>query len=270
VTNLEQELYSFALGNALNEISKICPDVKNAFIINENGKVIAKDEKTPEKAVSGVTDALGGMLEKADAIGNFDGATIEYKKGRVSMSCVNGLYLVTIASTKADLNYVKSVTGVVVPTVLRLIEKVSPASLTEGKPEPEAESVLEEPEKPKREPEKKPEIEEQTENEVEYEASVPGPQSNQFIVEDIKGLLVKGDTARIDNSILLQWKRVYHDRDIEEVEIETFNGKITRCKVKPIKDSKYEGKGKVQMPEKIQAELDIRKGELVRVKPLFE
>jgi hypothetical protein len=42
------------------------------------------------------------------------------------------------------------------------------------------------------------------------------------------------------------------------------------CKVKPIKDSKYNGESKVQMPEKIQSTLEIKKGELVRAKPIVE
>jgi aspartate carbamoyltransferase regulatory subunit len=69
---------------------------------------------------------------------------------------------------------------------------------------------------------------------------------------------------------LLQWQELYEGRKIEEVELETFCGQSTRVKVKPIKDSKFEGKGIVQMPEKIQNALEIRKGELIRVKPVIE
>lgn len=63
---------------------------------------------------------------------------------------------------------------------------------------------------------------------------------------------------------------MYEDKKIEEASIETFGGKKLRCKLKPIKDSKYEGKGAIQIPEKIQQTLEIRKGELVRVKPVIE
>jgi hypothetical protein len=73
----------------------------------------------------------------------------------------------------------------------------------------------------------------------------------------------------MDNEILSQWKEMYEDKEIEEAEIETFGGKSTRCKLKPIKDSKYEGKGIIQMPEKVRKVLEIRKGELVRVKPVI-
>jgi hypothetical protein len=89
-------------------------------------------------------------------------------------------------------------------------------------------------------------------------------------VENLGGLLVPSDTVRIDSEILSQWEKLYEDKKIEEVEIETFDGKTTRCKVKPIKDSKYEGKGVIQMPEKVQLSLEIKKGELVRAKPIIQ
>jgi hypothetical protein len=63
---------------------------------------------------------------------------------------------------------------------------------------------------------------------------------------------------------------LYGDKKIEEVDVETLNGKTTRCKFKPIKDSKHEGKGVIQMPEKIQLTLQTTKGGLVMVKPVVE
>jgi hypothetical protein len=105
---------------------------------------------------------------------------------------------------------------------------------------------------------------------VEPEAVLPEPPVSQLIVENLGGLLVPSDTVRIDNAVLTQWNELYNEREIGEVEIETFDGKSTRCKVKPIKDAKYEGKGIIQMPEKVQLTLEIKKGELVRVKPVIE
>jgi hypothetical protein len=63
---------------------------------------------------------------------------------------------------------------------------------------------------------------------------------------------------------------LYGDKKIEEVDMETPKGKTTRCKFKPIKGSKHEGKGIIQIPEKIQLTLQITKGELVMVKPVVE
>jgi hypothetical protein len=96
------------------------------------------------------------------------------------------------------------------------------------------------------------------------------PQATQLIVENLGGLLVPSDTVRIDSELLSEWENTFDGKPVELVDIETFDGKTLRCKVKPIKDSKYNGKGVVQMPEKVQLTLEIKKGELVRVKPVFE
>jgi len=48
------------------------------------------------------------------------------------------------------------------------------------------------------------------------------------------------------------------------------DGQTMRCKFKPIKDSKHEGKGIIQVPLKTQMILQTSKGELVMVKPVIE
>jgi len=264
---MDNEVYSFALKSALNEIQKICPDITSAFLFGEDGEIIVGDEKTPEKTMISVVDAFDGVFEKADAIGKVEHITLEGSNGRVNISCVNDVYLVTVASKNADVNYVNTVVHVLIPTVLKLIEKISPIPLKSS------ETLL----MPKNEP--KPMVEpseeifeehsETLEREIKPEPSAESS-ANQLIVENLGGLLVPSDTVRIDSEILGQWETIYEGRKIEEVEIETFDGKTVRCKVKPIKGSKSEGKGVIQMPEKVQLALDIRKGELVRVKPVIE
>jgi hypothetical protein len=273
VKRLDNEVYSFALRNTLNEIQNICPDIKNSFMFNEDGEVIAEDENTPEKVVLRVIDSFNGILEKADAIGGVEGITLEGSKGRVSVSSMNSLYLVTVTTRKADTNYVNTVTRVLIPTILRLLEKIDPASLKHNTSSPEFEPEIQPTE----------EMEEEDEEESIEEAPIekgretfetrdplPEPSVNQLIVENLGGLLVPSDRVRIDSETLSKWEEPYEDVKIEEVEVETFDGKTSRCKVKPIKDSKYEGKGVIRMPEKIQLNLEIKKGELVRVKPVID
>jgi len=273
---MDNEVYSFALKNALNEIQNICPDIKSAFMFREDGEIVAGDANTPENTVVRVIDAFDGVLEKADALGGVESITLDSSKGRVSVSCINDLYLVTVTTKKADMNYVNTVTRVLIPTVLKLIEKISPASLKNNLSEPEmkAETPME------RKPEEllhgyaeettAKEPREPVPTEIKPEAVLPEPPVNQFIVENIGGLFVPSDTVRVDNEIISQWNELYPDRKINDIEIETFGGKSARCKIKPIKESKYEGKGLIQMPDKIQVALEIKKGELVRVKPIVE
>jgi len=276
VINMDDEVYSFALKNALNEIQKICPDIRNSFMFKEDGEIIAADENTPERTIVNVVNALDGLLEKANALGSIEFVALESSKGKVNLSCINDYYFVTVTSKKADLNYVNTVTRVLIPTIIKLLEKIGPAPFKNNPSrfeiEPEHPRIEEAEATAKRDFEETvPEtVEKPLEHEVKSEPLLPEPPVNQLIVENIGGLLVPSDTVRIDNETLLQWNELYGDRNIEEVDIETFGGKSTRCKVKPIKDSKYEGRGVIQMPDKIRTTLEIKKGELVRVKPAVQ
>ena len=244
---MSNEVYAFALKNTLNEIKNACPDVSNTFVFKEDGKILAKDENTDEETIKSTVDAFDAITERANAIGGLESVTFHGTKGRVNIACINDFYLTTIASKEADEKYVNTLTRVLVPTVLKLVEKIHPASIDNDTFTTE-----------------------QIEPEVNPEPLLPEPPVNQFIVENLGGLLVPSDTVRIDSAVIVQWKDLYADKKIEEVDVETLNGKTTRCKFKPIKDSKYEGKGIIQMPEKIQLTLQTTKGELVMVKPVVE
>lgn len=278
---MDNDVYSFALKNALDEIRKACPDITNTFMFKEDGEILVGDKDISQKTMVHVINAFDSILEKASAIGDVECITLEASDGRLNVSRMNDIYLATVTSRKADINYVNTITRVLIPTVLRLIENINPTSIknnpfsTETEQQPAIE-LMEKAEKTsleiaeekakEEEPKEKPEAEFMTK----AEQLLPEPPVNQLIVENLGGLLVPSDTVRIDNAILSNWEELYDDRKIEEVEIETFDGKAMRYKVKPIKDSKYEGKGIIQMPEKVQLALEIKKGELVRAKPIVE
>lgn len=126
---MDSEIYSFALESALTEMGNACPDIKNSFMFNEDGEIVARDERTSDSVVTRVIDAFNSILEKVDAIGGVKGIALESSKGRVKVSCVNDLYLVTVTSREADMNYVNTVTRVLIPTVVKLLEKITPAPL---------------------------------------------------------------------------------------------------------------------------------------------
>lgn len=274
---MASEVYSFALRNTLNEIRNVCPGVSSTLIFNTEKKIVVGDEGTSEKAITLILDAFEGVLERAATTGGLESITIKYDNGRVNVSCMNGYQLVTVLSKQADEKYVSIATRVLVPTVLKLVEKIHPAPPESEAAKPDISEL--EPEFPKAaEPqgrEGKPAEEiltKETENtgqtEVKLEPVLPEPPVNQFLVENLGGLLVASNTVRIDSATIARWKELYNDRSIEEVELETFDGKATQCRFKPIKDLKYEGKGVVQIPEKIQDLLEIKKGDLVKVKPV--
>jgi hypothetical protein len=271
---MDNGLYSFALKNTLDEIRNLCPDITNAFVFRENGEITAADENTPQQNIVHIIDYFEGLLEKAETMGGIEQITIESSRGGANVSHIDNQYLVTITSENADKNYVNMITRTIVTTVLKLLDKISPAPLKNNPTETETtpEAPVKNEEEPAEQPIDAPEMEEAEppEQPIKPEITHHEPTPNQLIVEDIQGLLVASDTVRIDKETLLQWQELCEDRKIEEVEVETFGGQSTRCKVKQMKNSKQGGKGIIQMPQRIREILETKEGELVRVKPIVE
>ena len=254
---MDEEVYSFALNNALTEIRNLCPGVKCAFLFNQGGKLLAGDSKSTNYNVERIIEGFEEILEKSKVIGGLDSVTVEAKEGRVKISRVNDdAYLATIVEKGADFKFLETVSRVLIPTVLKLLEKLAPTPLKKA----EEKTVTEEIE-PKTETLESEALEDEKIQEI---SPIP---VNQLIVDTFGGLLVRTDTVKIDKEILSQWSEALEGKDINSVEIETFEGKTVQCKVKPLKDSKLMGKGIIMIPEKLCKLLDIKKGELVRVKP---
>jgi len=268
---MEEDVYAIALQNALNEMRNTCPDIQHAFIFKDTGEIVAGDAETPQKVIVRVLDAFNGIFNRAKAIGGIEAVTLKCGGGTVTLHSFGEHHLVMVTSANADLNYIYTLTRVLIPTVLKLLEKISPTPLKNiSAPSPSQTPKPITIPTPTPPVEEKETLEEPVEEELKTETPSFEPPATQLIVENIGGLLVPSDTVRVDNETLAQWENMFKGKKIEYVEIETFDGKTTKCKVKPIKDSKYLGKGIVQIPEKMQLTLEIKKGELVRVKPIIE
>jgi hypothetical protein len=280
---MNNNVYAFALKSTLDEIQGACPDVSNTFIFKD-GKILAKGETTDENTANLTINAFDSITERADTIDGLETITIQGAKGRVNITCMNDFYLTTVLSKKADEKYVNTLIQVLIPTVIKLVEKIHPTSTDDEtltvETEPAEEEAAEEETESTEEAENESAEEEETATtepteeeetpEVDDEPLLPEPPVTQLIIENLGGLLVPSDTVRIDKAVITQWNDLYGDKKIEEVDLETLDGKTTRCKVKPIKNSKHKEKGIIQMPEKIQLTLEVTKGELVMVKPVIE
>ena len=299
---MNNEAYTFALDNTIREIKNVCPEVTNIFIFEENAHTIAKDQNTDQYAINRTVDAFNAIKEKAETSDGFEALTIEGSEGRVNIAPINNFYLATVTSREADEKFVSSLTRILVPTVVKLVDQLHPADLRSNDTFMAAEEELVE--EPLQEPMQEPSeyaYEKETLEEaeqVEHETSVveedsvgevaesvnevhvedveenglvlPEPPVSQVIVESLGRFQLKSDTVRIDDSIISLWNELYGDRIILEVDLDALNGKTVRCKFSHIKDSKYQGKGVVQMPDKIQSALETCKGKLVEVKPVVE
>jgi len=259
---MNEEAYNVALKTTLEEIKNVCQDIKWAFIITKNGAIYAEDDQADNPATERAANSLQTLVEKASAVGGLDNLLIDGKDGNICVSCIDDMYLVTATSKNADIAYLRNITGVIFPTVLKLLDNivVGPTPL---KPEPshskekvkvpelDSEEPPEEPSEPSEEP-----------------LPLPSVPSNQLIVDKLSGLMVKADTVQVDQEVLDRWAALLNGKDIGEVLIESFAGKTLQCKVKKIGDSKLEGRGLIRIPEKACQSLEVRKGELVRVKPV--
>jgi len=263
---MSNETYAFALKNALTEIRNVCPDVQTSFLFDKEASVVAGDAETPEATIERVVKSLEGILEKSDTIGGLNSLIIEGSKGNVHISCVNDMYLTMIASKQADMKYLETVARVLIPTVIKLLDSLGPTPLRRLPPSP----TLLEPAEEEKELEEEIDEEEEERKEVKEEplSELELP-SNQLIVESFGGLLVRSDTVYISEDVMSQWGDLLDGREIDLVDVESFNGKTKQCKVKTLNDSKLENKAVIRIPEKVCQTLDIKKGELVRVKPII-
>ena len=297
---MSNQVYTLALKSTLQEIQNVCPDITSNFIFKDE-KILAKDQNTEEETATQTMDAFNKITENADIIGGLEAVTIQGVEGKVNIAAMNDFHLTTVSSKEADEKYVNTLTRVLIPIVIKLVEEIQPASLetetitsddeaiTTVEPEPVEEEVTEEiadePEAEEAEEAENVELEELDEEaamrklyedtepaelEVDDAPLLPEPPVTQLMVENLKGFRVPSDTVRVDEDVIAQWNELYSDKKIDEVEVEALNGKTTRCKVKEIKKSKDAGKGIIKMPEKVQVTLEIAAGELVTVKPVVE
>ena len=273
---MNTELQSFILKNAVDEIKKACPKVSNTFIFADEGEVLAKDDDTKEQAAACAADALNAVSKRSETIGGFESATFYNASDRLHVFRSNDYNLALVGSEESEGAVCSNLARILVPTVLKVIEKscdfsdeeipAEGSTTEEGEHDGEKDSGLEAEEVTA--VEVKPDEEQKAEGLA--QTFLPEPPVTQLLIENVYGIVLGKDTARIDSRVIQQWVDLYGDLQIEEVEVETLNGQSTRCKFKPIKDAKHYGKGIIQLPQKIQQKLQTSKGELVIVKPVVE
>jgi predicted regulator of Ras-like GTPase activity (Roadblock/LC7/MglB family) len=296
---VNDEIYNVALRNALTGIKNSISDLNWSFILTNDGTVITSDDNLNDSGMSKAAGSFQSLVEKANTIGGLDNMLITGEKSKICVSSVNDMYLVAGLSRNADLVYFRTITSAVLPTVLKVLDSVT-SSLTNTptpfkptpsisystpktpefeRPEPAPSDLTSDSEQATEEEETKA-VEETNEDEelrsptldrVEESDVAEQPKelhSQQLIVDRFSGLMVKSDTVQLDADILKRWSDELDIDQVSEVDVETFSGKTVRCKTKVINDPKLEGRGLIRIPEKACQSLDVRRGELVRVKPV--
>jgi hypothetical protein len=250
----------------IGEFKNISPEIANCFVFDEAGEILAIDEGTVGEQSKNLILTFKGLANQANVIGGIQALTIHGTENQLNITQINNQFLTTISTRSANEKIVKSLTQVIVPTVLSLV--CQNGSQLES-------DVLAEPVLTSPDPlEESPPATVSEDNDLVSEVSdfsseppVPTPFASQFMVEKIGGLLVASDTVRIDSDVITKWNITYDDIKIEDVQIENLEGKSVICKFKPIKEAN--AKGIIQIPEKILQTLQTGKGKLVIVKPVI-
>ena len=301
-------VYASALNYTINEIKKICPEVANSFVFQDLD-LIAVDDSVPKKNFDQAIEAFNSIKKEGKPVGDLLHLRIEGTKGKVNIACLENFNFATVISNQADENYVNTLTNVLVPTVVKLVDELELNKSKEEikiKTDPEiADKLLTEEVEVKQEIEQKIEkkelplveliepppnekvnteeqleisneeskfeetIQEEAKTNFEDKAFLTEPPVTQLIVEKLTGLLVPSDTVRIDKEIIDKWNELYEGKEIKMLLVENVNGKSTKCKYRNIKSSKHAGKGVIRIPDKIQSILKTSKGELVTIKPII-
>ena len=263
------EAYPNPLQTVIDEFKNICPETTNAFIFKNTGQIIANTKATTEDQTKKLIANFNDITQQAETIGDIENLTIQAGDSQLHITAMNNLYFATVSTQAANQEIVKSLTHVVVPIIVGLVDQAAslPSENQALQNVQLEENLIKEAVLPV---EEKPHFESIPETQLPFEPFLLKTPINQFMVEKISGFMVQADMVRIDADIIAQWSDLYDGKQITMVNIEALDGKKTTCKFKPIKEAKTSSKGIIQIPEKILQTLQTEKGKLVMVKPVID
>jgi hypothetical protein len=261
---------STPLQTVLCEFRNISPEITKAVVFKKDGEILACDgDGIAEDKARKLSAAFDEMAIHAEIIGGVEDLTIHGVSSQIDITTSNSSYLAMVSSRAADEKMVNALTFVIMPTIIKLIEKSAPA--TPEKQPTDAYNSETKMEKETVRPPEEPAPTEQLLNQqpMPSERNFPKPPVNQFMVEKIGGLLVASDVVRVDAEVVAKWVDIYGDREISQVNVETLEGRSVICKFRPVKETDGKAKGIIQIPEKILQALHTGEGKLVMVKPVI-
>jgi len=125
---MSNQVYASALTNTLQEIQNVCPEVSRNFIFKDR-EIMAKDKKTDEETVTKTLDAFNKITESADIMGGLEAITIQGVEGKVNVAAIKDFHLTTVSSKKADEKYINTLTRVLIPVVIKLVDEIKLTSI---------------------------------------------------------------------------------------------------------------------------------------------
>lgn len=251
------------LETILAEFKTLSPEITRTIIFDNTSPLCS--ENTSSKQSENLIEQIKNLNEQTQPLGGLERFTLQGAANRLNLSTINNWHIVTTTKRDANEKIVKSLTTVLLPIIIQLID-AKPQTDTISSGQNQVQETIPFPSNDATQ-----DFSTELNVEPEPESSEPVPVCSpvsQFLVEKLSGLLVSSDTVRIDNDTITDWIQLLLGKSVTHVTVETLEGKTVTCKVKPQKD--YRAKGIIQLPEKILSRLQIGKGELVRVRPVLE
>jgi len=237
---MDRDPYAVALGNALSEIKKAYPDIKQSLIFTHNGNIITGDQEADPQTMDKIKQTFESLKENAKTLGKLEGLQLTAKAGKVTLTKIEDIHLLIATTKNANTKHIYSAIHIIIPTIMKTLETFAPTHL---QPTPPKKLV------------------------VETLTGLFAGDSVQIDTEILRQWTMDDDPrARVKAAITGEHPP---QRSIEHVKIETFNGHSTLCKVKEIDDQRLKGKNLIRIPEKVCETLEVRRGDLVKVQPLL-
>jgi hypothetical protein len=238
---MDRDPSAIALNNAITEINKAYPDIKNSFIFTKSGTILTGDQETDQQTINSIQECFENLKEKAKTIGNLKSFTITTKNGKLTLSNIENMHLLLATSKNADKNHIYSITQVIIPTILKTMEALAS---TQPQITPPKQLVVD---------------------------TLTGFFAGDSVQIDTE---ILRDWTQNDNDPRARVKAAITGESsapesIEQVRIETFGGNSTLCKVKEISDQDMRGKNMIRIPEKLCKTLEVNRGDLVKVEPAY-
>jgi hypothetical protein len=277
---MDTETSTLAFRTTINEIKNTCPGISNIFILDENRQVITQDENTAKELIDCASESLVLLMKTAQMTGGIDAFTCTGSSQKINFTRYESNYFVTVASSETDERTLTTLARVMVPSMLKLAQEV----ITSQK-----ETVADAP-KLNKTPPKSPPASAPAMDAAPTVARVPSPSpvpapsrskpsildlpASEFAVENLSGInIISSDpeTIYVDRVLLGEWKELYGNENIEWASVESVDtNKRFKCRFQPIKSQKFEGQNIVQIPNRIQNKLEIKKGAAVRIRPIID
>jgi predicted regulator of Ras-like GTPase activity (Roadblock/LC7/MglB family) len=238
---MNRDSYAIALKTALTEIQNAYPDLTHSFIFTQNENIISGEQETDENTMNTILDAFANLKEKAETIGEINSLQITGKKGNLTLSKINDMYLVLSTTKNMDNTHIYAITHVIIPTILKTMETIESPHLPVT---PSTQKKLV----------------------VDTLTGFFAGDAVQIDTEILDEWTQNNDPrARVKAAIT---GNAHIPDEISQVHIETFSGNTTVCKVKEVDDQNVKGKNMIRIPEKLAKSLEITKGDMVMVKPI--